>query len=329
MSVVKRLLHPHYAANALLAAVYPIYQIVKHPQILSSSSIATNSRWLFPAFALLSIKVKGSQSAEELTSIVSLYLKVYSLYGFWIIHDERESFLGGSWNGWWRVLLFLLTWLTIFIAFPQPSYQGPSNVVWLDATQLDFLTTPGNRASSSSSSNNTSAKLKQRKSQAKIVELDENGDDILNSDDYGDQHSKGGKGTEGLDPSHYWIIALNTTWSTPCRHFEAVLARCSIEYEKKNVHFGTIDLDLVPEEDEIAEKFKISLAATTLDLPTLILFKDGKPLKRLPLKIGTMAAGAVLGKVGWDRSESSVVEAFELTKLGTGRESFAVQSSSS
>lgn len=97
-------------------------------------------------------------------------------------------------------------------------------------------------------------------------------------------------------------------------------------YEKKNVNFAKIDMDLVPEGDQIAEKFKISLAATTLDLPSLILFKDGKALKRLPLKIGTMAAGEVLGKVGWDRSESSVVQSFELATLGSGKESFVTQS---
>jgi thioredoxin-like negative regulator of GroEL len=101
-------------------------------------------------------------------------------------------------------------------------------------------------------------------------------------------------------------------------------------HDRKDVHFAKIDMDLHPEEeDHIAEQFKISLAATTIDLPTLILFKDGKPLKRLPAKLSTKVGGDVLGKVGWDRSESSVVSAFELAKLGTGRESFASSSPSS
>ncbi|KAI9234305.1 MAG: hypothetical protein BYD32DRAFT_423855 [Podila humilis] len=323
MSVVKRLLHPHYVANSILATAYPVRQIVMHPELVSSTSVATYSRWLLPAMAILSIKVKGSQSAEELVSVIALYLKVFSVYGFWIISDERISLWGSSWSGSWRVFLFLLVWLAVFIAFPQPSYQGPSNVIWLDASQLEYLTTPGNKAPSSSSST-SSTKLRNRKDNAKIVELDENGDEI----DQDKEELSEGKKTE-LDPSHYWIIAFNTTWSSPCRHFEAVLARCSITYEKKNVHFAKIDMDLVSEGDQIAEKFKISLAATTLDLPSLILFKDGKALKRLPLKIGTMAAGEVLGKVGWDRSESSVVQSFELAALGSGKESFVTQSSAS
>ncbi|KAG0086870.1 hypothetical protein BGZ93_003985 [Podila epicladia] len=322
MSVVKRLLHPHYLANSILATVYPVHQIVMHPELLSTASVATYSRWLLPAMIILSVKVRGSQSAEELVSVIALYLKVFCVYGFWAISDERIPLWGSSWGGWWRVFLYLLAWLVIFIAFPQPPYQGPSNVIWLDASQLEYLTTPGNKVSSSSGST-SSTNLRNRKDKSKIVELDENGDEI---DQDGEDQSKGKK-TE-LDPSHYWIIAFNTTWSSPCRHFEAVLARCSITYEKKNVHFAKIDMDLVPEGDQIAEKFRVSLAATTLDLPTLILFKDGKALKRLPLKIGTMAAGEVLGKVGWDRSESSVVQSFELVALGSGKESFVTQSSS-
>lgn len=89
------------------------------------------------------------------------------------------------------------------------------------------------------------------------------------------------------------------------------------------MHFGKIDMDLVAEGEQIAQRFKINMASTTLDLPTLILFKDGKALKQLPLKLGTKLGGEVLGKVGWDRSESSVLKAFELTNLGTGKESFA------
>lgn len=112
--------------------------------------------------------------------------------------------------------------IVIFIAFPQPPYQGPSNVIWLDASQLEYLTTPGNKVSSSSGST-SSTNLRNRKDKSKIVELDENGNEI----DQDEEDQSKSKKAE-LDPSHYWIIAFNTTWSSPCRHFEAVLARCSI-----------------------------------------------------------------------------------------------------
>ncbi|KAG0352262.1 Thioredoxin- transmembrane protein 2 [Gamsiella multidivaricata] len=278
---------------------------------------------------LLSIKIRGSQSAEELVSVVALYIKVYSLYGFWAIAQERAALLGMSWSGWWRVLLFLFAWLAVFIAFPQPPYQGPSKIIWLDAAQLEYLTTPGQSGSKGKERAVGDSGLRNRSSSAKIVELDENEEPLEDGEvdrgkTYTQDQGRKEKAVSELDPNHYWIIAFNATWSSPCRLFEAVLARCSIKYEKKNVHFAKIDMDLVPEGDQIANRFKISLAATTLDLPTLILFKNGRPLKQLPLKVGTKVGGEVLGKVGWDRSESSVAHAFELDKLGSGKESFAV-----
>ncbi|KAF9961558.1 hypothetical protein BGZ72_003164 [Mortierella alpina] len=330
MSVAKRLLHQHYVSNVCLAAAYPAYQLITHPESLNTSTIASYLRYLLPAMVLLYIKVKSSHSPEELVSVIALYLKVYSLYGFWTIAADRASLWGTSWSGWWRVALFLLSWLSIFIMFPQPPYQGPSKIISLDPTELRFLTTPAQQSSKGEGRADDNSASRHRGSTAKITELDDNGEPVDDDSDSTQQpvkerpeeKIKAGSGSD-LDPSHYWIIAFNVTWSSPCRHFEAVLAGCSIEYDKKNVHFAKIDMDLVAEGEQIAERFKINMAATTLDLPTLILFKDGKALKQLPLKLGTKLGGEVLGKVGWDRSESSVLAAFELTNLGTGKESFA------
>lgn len=118
MSVVKRLLHPHYVANSILATAYPVHQIVMHPELLSTASVATYSRWLLPVMVILSVKVKGSQSAEELVSVIALYLKVFCVYGFWAISDERIPLWGSSWGGWWRVFLYLLAWLGKWIDSP-------------------------------------------------------------------------------------------------------------------------------------------------------------------------------------------------------------------
>ncbi|KAF9439146.1 Thioredoxin- transmembrane protein 2 [Entomortierella beljakovae] len=340
MSLVKRLLHPHYVANVLLAVSYPAFQLIGHPEYLSTAHIASYSRYLLPAGVLFSIKVRGAQSEEELVSVLALYIKVYSLYGFWTISQQPATLWGMSWSGWWRVLLFLLSWLTVFVVFPQPPYQGPSKVIRLTVSQLDSLTAPQSKGKDKVDDKNG---LRERASSSKITELDEDGEPLDGNDnehevahscghDHGHSHSHShghnhgdedkGKSALELDPSHYWIIAFNTTWSSPCRYFDAVLARCSITYERKKVHFAKIDLDMTSEEDRIASQFKINLGATTLDLPTLTLFKDGKALKQLPPKLATKVGGEVLGKVGWDRSESSVRDAFELDKLGTGRESF-------
>ncbi|KAF9967385.1 hypothetical protein BGZ70_009783 [Mortierella alpina] len=318
MSVAKRLLHPHYVANVCLAVAYPTYQLITHPESLNTSTIAAYLRYLLPAIVLLYIKVKSSHSAEELVSVIALYLKVYSLYGFWTIAEDRAVVWGASWSGWWRVASYLFMWLC------------PSKIRTLAPSELEFLTTPVQSPSKGKGRADDHSAARNRGPTAKIMELDDNGEPVDEDwvptpqpvKDQSRERIKASSGSD-LDPSHYWIIAFNATWSSPCRHFEAVLAGCSIKYEKKNVHFGKIDMDLVAEGERIAQRFKINMAATTLDLPTLILFKDGSALKQLPLKLGTKLGGEVLGKVGWDRSESSVVSAFELTNLGTGKESFA------
>lgn len=111
MSLAKRLLHPHYVTNTVLALAYPAYQIISHPEYLNTESVAAYSRYLLPALILLTIKVRGSQSAEELVSVVALYIKVYSLYGFWSIAKEKAILFGMEWSGWWRAVLYLFTWL--------------------------------------------------------------------------------------------------------------------------------------------------------------------------------------------------------------------------
>ncbi|KAG0229549.1 Thioredoxin- transmembrane protein 2 [Actinomortierella wolfii] len=348
MSLVKRLLHPHYVLNVALAISFPIVLAIEHPEYYNSKNIAAYLRYLFPVLALLFMKIKGSQSAEELVSVLALYGKTLATYGFWYIQYEGFTFAGSSWNGRWRLALFLASWMLIFALFPQPPYQGPSNVLQLNLAQLEYLTTPRNAkgketGSSSATAKRTNKSTHRRPQTAKIVEIGEDGEPLESDEDDDQEKNQEGSSTQAesevdkefwqnnsestklsdLDPSHYWVISFNTSWSSPCRYFEAVLARCSIKYSRANVHYAKVDLDMEPGGEEVANRFRISMQATTIDLPTLILFRNGEVLGQLPQKANTKIGGEVLGKVGWDRSEESVVKAFELAQLGTGRESFA------
>src|SRR6266496_5081669 len=55
-----------------------------------------------------------------------------------------------------------------------------------------------------------------------------------------------------------------------------------LRYTTSEVHFGKIDLDLY---QSLAEEYEISLSSTSLDLPALILLKNGKENGRLPKRI--------------------------------------------
>ncbi|CAG8498794.1 13965_t:CDS:1, partial [Acaulospora colombiana] len=54
---------------------------------------------------------------------------------------------------------------------------------------------------------------------------------------------------------------------------EAKKMEKNVAHKSSNIHFGKIDLETSP---KLAEDYDISLSTTSLDLPTLILFKNGK-----------------------------------------------------
>jgi len=67
------------------------------------------------------------------------------------------------------------------------------------------------------------------------------------------------------------LVDFFATWCGPCKMMEPVISKIADEYKGK-VKVGKVNVD---DENELAMKYGIS------SIPTLILFKDGKPLKTL------------------------------------------------
>ena len=64
------------------------------------------------------------------------------------------------------------------------------------------------------------------------------------------------------------LVDFWATWCGPCRMLAPVIAQIAVKY-KGTVKVGKVDVD---ENPELAESFNVS------SIPTLILFKDGKPV---------------------------------------------------
>ena len=64
------------------------------------------------------------------------------------------------------------------------------------------------------------------------------------------------------------LVDFWATWCGPCRMLAPVIAQIAVKYEG-TVKLGKVDVD---ENPELAESFNVS------SIPTLILFKDGKPV---------------------------------------------------
>ena len=67
------------------------------------------------------------------------------------------------------------------------------------------------------------------------------------------------------------LVDFYATWCGPCKMIAPVISQIAEEYEGK-IKVGKVNVD---EENELAIKYQIQ------NIPTLILFKDGKPVKSL------------------------------------------------
>ena len=72
--------------------------------------------------------------------------------------------------------------------------------------------------------------------------------------------------SEGVVLIDFWA-----TWCGPCKMIEGILSEIAEEYENK-IKVGKVNVD---EQNELAIKYQI------LNVPTIILFKDGKAMKVL------------------------------------------------
>ncbi|RHZ75412.1 hypothetical protein Glove_214g26 [Diversispora epigaea] len=190
------------------------------------------------------------------------------------------------------IILYALIWGLLFVILPQPSYRGSSKIVELTSDDLhDIL----------------------HDKVPKIIELDD------------ENNLQKGKAKEKGN-AHYWVIFFYATWSAACRNFESTVAKTSLKYSSPNVQFGKIDLDCY---EGVSQELDISLSPTSLDLPTLILFKNGKEIGRLPqknrdgsvedldkIKNKTLRNAKVTwDRLGWDRSMKSIISTFKLETL--------------
>lgn len=94
------------------------------------------------------------------------------------------------------------------------------------------------------------------------------------------------RGLNGLDeeltknPNRVWLIAFYTVWNPACVNFAPIFAQLSNEYDLGNLKFGKIDIGRYP---DAGKKYQVSDSSMSKQLPTLILFKEGKEYVRRPI----------------------------------------------
>ncbi|XP_076254023.1 thioredoxin-related transmembrane protein 2 homolog isoform X2 [Rhynchophorus ferrugineus] len=76
-----------------------------------------------------------------------------------------------------------------------------------------------------------------------------------------------------------WLVAFYTAWNPACVNFAPIFAKLSVDYGLNNLKFGKIDIGRYP---EAGKNYHVSDSSMSKQLPTVILFQDGKEVIRRP-----------------------------------------------
>lgn len=93
------------------------------------------------------------------------------------------------------------------------------------------------------------------------------------------------RGAQGLmdelqrDKKIVWIVEFYTVWNPACVTFAPVFSQLSAEYTLPNLKFGKVDVGRYP---DAGKQFHVSDSSMSKQLPTVLLFQDGKEAVRRP-----------------------------------------------
>lgn len=116
---------------------------------------------------------------------------------------------------------------------------------------------------------------------------------------------------DGEGESEAWLVYCYADWCSNCGYFAPMIADLSMRYGSDKLSFGKIDVGRYA---EMAERLTIDTgAASTAQLPSLILFKKGQEINRLPQ---FKSDGQVIKTV---LDEKGIIAVFELDKKGADK----------
>lgn len=93
------------------------------------------------------------------------------------------------------------------------------------------------------------------------------------------------RGAQGLldelqrDSRNTWLVEFYTVWNPSCVNFAPVFSKLSNDYSLQNLRFGKVDVGRYP---DAGQKYHVNDGSLSKQLPTVILFQDGKEVCRRP-----------------------------------------------
>jgi len=109
------------------------------------------------------------------------------------------------------------------------------------------------------------------------------------------------------NPKIVWVVQFYTTWSPACRASLPAFSAVSLDYCDEHLRYGKIDIGKYPDS---GVKYGISTSSMSQQLPTIIVFEDGKPTNWRPM-IDTKNKKFIK----YFFSQENIVRDFALSKL--------------
>ena len=77
-----------------------------------------------------------------------------------------------------------------------------------------------------------------------------------------------------------WLVEMYAPWNAASVDFASCFAELSARFSLDNLRFGKVDVSRCP---NVAAKYKVNTSFMSKQLPTVILFRDGRECDRRPL----------------------------------------------
>jgi len=110
------------------------------------------------------------------------------------------------------------------------------------------------------------------------------------------------------NPHTTWLVEFYAPWSPPCSRFAEPFAELSLAYGSDALKFGKINASAY---EVVAQKYKVDTAVTSKNLPTVILFENGKEKMRRPVL--PASAKSKIQPYAWKKE--NIVQDFNLNEL--------------
>lgn len=216
---LRRLLHPHYLVNLVLAACFPVLRLVRpfcdvlFPGGDCQLDFRETEILTFVAVVVLfRTRKTGVVRLLPYIGTACMYAKVAGLllFFYW---DPRLGLVYGA-----------VCLLQILVLPEPPSYGGPDPVLYMDAESFREQVLQGDRRVA-------------------------------------------------------WVVAFYALWSPACVQMAPAFAQLAARYALDNLRFAKLDVTRFP---EIAHEHHISTTALSRQLPTVLVFKNGRVAARRP-----------------------------------------------